>query len=35
MIMETERLRLRKLTPEDLDALYAVLGDSDIMRHYP
>ena len=35
MIMETERLRLRELTPEDLDALYAVLGDSDIMRHYP
>lgn len=35
MIMETDRLRLRELTPEDLDALYAVLGDSDIMRHYP
>lgn len=26
MIMETERLRLRELTPEDLDALYAVFG---------
>lgn len=24
MIMETERLRLRELMPEDLDALYAV-----------
>lgn len=35
MIMETERLRLRELTPEDLEALYAALGDSDIMRHYP
>lgn len=33
--IETERLFLRELTPGDVDALYAVLGDSDIMRHYP
>ena len=33
--IETERLFLRELTPGDVDELYAVLGDSDIMRHYP
>ncbi len=31
----TPRLRLRELREEDFDALYAVLGDSDITRHYP
>ena len=35
MIIETERLFLREMAPEDFDALYAVLADSDIMRHYP
>ena len=35
MQIETERLLLRELTMEDTDALYAVLADSDIMRHYP
>ena len=35
MKLETERLLLRELAPEDFDALYAVLSDSDIMRHYP
>lgn len=35
MQLETERLVLRKLTSLDFDALYAVLGDSDIMQHYP
>ena len=35
MTLETDRLRLRELTPEDFDALYAVLADSDIMQHYP
>jgi len=34
-IIETERLFLRKLTEDDYDALYAVLGDSEIMSHYP
>lgn len=34
-ILETKRLILRELTPEDFDALYAVLADSDIMQHYP
>lgn len=32
---EIKRLFLRKMTPEDFDALYAVLADSDIMGHYP
>jgi len=33
--IETERLILRELTDEDFDALYKVLSDSDIMKHYP
>ena len=35
MIIETERLYLREMTEDDFDALYQVLADSDIMRHYP
>lgn len=35
MIIETERIILREMTQDDFDALYRVLGDSDIMRHYP
>lgn len=35
MILETERLLLREMTMADFDALYAVLGDADIMQHYP
>ena len=31
----TERLILREMTENDFDALYEVLGDSDIMEHYP
>lgn len=34
-ILETERLFLREMTPDDYDALYAVLGDAEIMQHYP
>lgn len=34
-IIETERLFLREMTCDDFDALYGVLTDSDIMRHYP
>ena len=33
--LQTKRLFLRELTPDDFDALYKVLADSDIMRHYP
>ena len=35
MKLETDRLFLREMTREDFDALYVVLGDSDIMQHYP
>ncbi len=35
MKIETERLILREMVPEDYDALYRVLADSDIMQHYP
>ena len=33
--LETERLRLRPLRPDDADALHAVLGDADTMLWYP
>ncbi len=35
MKIETKRLFLREMTPDDFDALYAVIADSDIMQHYP
>jgi len=35
MVIETERLLLRKMTENDFDALYKVLADPDIMQHYP
>ena len=35
MKLETDRLVLREMTPEDYEALYAVLADPEIMRHYP
>ncbi|OCN00993.1 GCN5 family acetyltransferase [Clostridium sp. W14A] len=35
MVIETDRLILRKMTEDDFDALYVVLADSDIMQHYP
>ena len=35
MVIETERLFLREMTEEDFPALYKVLGDSDITKHYP
>lgn len=35
MKIETKRLILREMTEDDFGALYEVLGDSDIMRHYP
>lgn len=35
MQLETERLILRELNTNDFDALYEILGDSDIMQHYP
>ena len=35
MILETRRLLLREMTPEDFDALFRVLGDPETMWHYP
>src|SRR5262249_13511314 len=35
VILETARLRLRELTPADVDALEAVLGDPLAMQYYP
>ena len=35
VVLETERLLLRHLEPEDADAIYAVLGDSVAMQYYP
>lgn len=34
-IIETERLALRRMTPDDADALFAVLGDPVSMKYYP
>lgn len=35
MLLETDRLILREMTEDDYEALYAVLSDSDISKHYP
>lgn len=34
-ILETPRLRLRRLLPEDIDALYALYRDPEIRRYFP
>ena len=34
-MIETRRLLLREMTPQDFDALYSVLADTHIMRYYP
>jgi len=34
-VLETERLGLRELTPDDLDDLFQILGDRETMRFYP
>lgn len=35
MILETNRLILRELTPDDLHRLHPMLSDPDAMQHYP
>jgi len=35
MILQTPRLLLRELTPQDADAVAQVLSDPETMRHYP
>jgi len=34
-IIETKRLLLREYTLDDFDALYEILSDPEIMKHYP
>ncbi|MBP0969489.1 MAG: GNAT family N-acetyltransferase, partial [Oscillospiraceae bacterium] len=34
-VLDTERLYLREMTEGDFDALKAVLGDRENMKHYP
>ena len=35
MELETKRLRLRELRPDDFDAWHAILSDPETMAHYP
>jgi RimJ/RimL family protein N-acetyltransferase len=35
VVLETERLRLRHLKPDDVDAVFAVIGDPETMKYYP
>ena len=35
VVIETRRLRLRALCPDDLDAMHAYLGDAETMKYYP
>jgi len=35
LILQTERLDLRHLEPDDLDALYAMYRDPDVRRYFP
>ncbi|MBV9791211.1 MAG: GNAT family N-acetyltransferase [Chloroflexi bacterium] len=34
-VIETERLLLRRLTPDDLDALFALYRDPEVRRYFP
>ena len=34
-ILETHRLRLRELVPEDIEFLAEMLADAEVMRYYP
>lgn len=35
MVIETPRLHLRRMTPDDVPALWRVIGDEEVMRFYP
>jgi len=35
IVLETERLTLRELAPDDLDFIAALIGDTDVMRWWP
>jgi RimJ/RimL family protein N-acetyltransferase len=34
-VLETSRLRLRELVPEDLGFMAEMLADAEVMRYYP
>ena len=34
-VIETERLVLRELTLDDVDAIFAIVGDPETMKYYP
>lgn len=34
-LIQTPRLRLREIVPDDLDFLAEMLGDAEVMRYYP
>ncbi|MGA9567132.1 MAG: GNAT family N-acetyltransferase [Candidatus Korobacteraceae bacterium] len=35
LVLETERLRLRKFRREDVDSVFAIIGDDVAMQYYP
>ncbi len=35
IVLETDRLRLRRFRREDVDAVFAIIGDEVAMRYYP
>lgn len=35
MVIETNRLLLREMTPDDFDALHEIFSDAETMQHYP
>ncbi|MGB7218760.1 MAG: GNAT family N-acetyltransferase [Vicinamibacterales bacterium] len=35
LVLETQRLQLRELTPDDLDFMAEMLADAEVMRYYP
>jgi len=35
IVLETERLILRYLTADDVDSIFAVIGDAEAMKYYP
>ena len=34
-VIETERLALREFTLDDVDAVFAIIGDAETMKYYP
>ena len=35
LVLETERLRLRRFRREDVEAVFAIIGDDVAMQYYP